>query len=221
MTLTSAELTSATDGRSTLSDTRRNASGTRLAADDLLAVEEPSADAATPASEHDQGELTAGLSRLRRRGSLVATDRWLAFAAGGLLLIGPLFVLAGWYGAAHTTRLFEEIPYLISGGIFGLLLVIVGAACYFGYWLTHLVRSDRQMLDVLVRIEERLSQAPSAAGAAPPAGAAPRLLVATRTGSMFHRPDCQVVAERDPAELRTITLPAAGMEPCRLCAPLA
>ena len=45
-------------------------------------------------------------------------------------------------------------------------------------------------------------------------------VVATKTGSMFHRPECPVVAGRPDDELRKVELPAAGMSPCKLCSPL-
>jgi hypothetical protein len=35
-------------------------------------------------------------------------------------------MLLGWWGAAHTHRQIEQIPYLISGGLIGLGMVIVG-----------------------------------------------------------------------------------------------
>ena len=34
-----------------------------------------------------------------------------------LLAAGVVFVILGWYGAAHTNILTEQIPYLISGGL--------------------------------------------------------------------------------------------------------
>jgi len=42
-----------------------------------------------------------------------------------LLAAGVVFVILGWYGAAHTNILTEQIPYLISGGLLGLGLIIV------------------------------------------------------------------------------------------------
>jgi hypothetical protein len=179
--------------------------------------------AAAPADEAQQ-ELAAGLARLRRRGTLVATERWLLVAGGILLPLGAALVLAGWYGAAHTTRLFEEIPYLLSGGLFGLVLVITGAAFYFGYWLTRMVSNDRQMLEVMLRIESRLEALPlelNAAQTSERTSAAAPTLVATKTGTMYHRSDCQIVADRSANELRRVRLPAPGMSPCKLCAPLA
>ncbi len=42
-------------------------------------------------------------------------------------------------------------------------------------------------------------------------------LVATRTGSLAHLPDCPVVARRD--DLRPVTLQDAGVRPCKMCTP--
>src|SRR5437660_736369 len=79
--------------------------------------DEPIRTAERPAhSEH----LGSALSKVRRRGQLIVTERWLVVAGGILMPLGLVFTLLGWYGAAHTTRLFEQVPYLISGGIIGL-----------------------------------------------------------------------------------------------------
>jgi hypothetical protein len=161
----------------------------------------------------EQDRLAAGLRRVRRATGAVATERWLAVAGGVLMPLGVLLVIFGWYGAAHTTRLFEEIPYLISGGMLGIVVACIGAALYFGYWLTRLVTLARRLLESMARIESGL------AALTAPAGSAREELVATKGGGLYHRPDCSVVAGRARAELRAVTLPAAGLAPCKLCAP--
>jgi hypothetical protein len=174
----------------------------------------------------DEEDLAKGLARLRRRASMAPTDKWLAIAGGVLMPLGVILVFIGWYGASHTTRLFEEIPYLISGGLLGIVLATIGAALYFGYWLTRIVAGERQMIEVLARMEAKLdgADADGNGAALPRAGAAAAspagTFVATRTGTMFHRPDCAVVADRPQNELRTVKLPATSMSPCKLCAPL-
>ena len=180
------------------------------------------ADAEGAAPYVDEEDLAKGLARLRRRAGMVPTDRWLAIAGGVLMPLGVVLVIIGWYGAAHTSRLFEEIPYLISGGLLGIVLSTIGAALYFGYWLTRIVAGERQIVDVLARVEAKLDGAAveTNGGASSAAAASPGTFVATPTGSMFHRPDCPVVADRPDKELRTIKLPASGMSPCKLCAPL-
>jgi hypothetical protein len=180
------------------------------------------AESASPYVAED--DLAKGLSRLRRRADMVPTDRWLAVAGGVLMPLGVVLVIVGWYGASHTTRLFEEIPYLISGGLLGIVLSTIGAALYFGYWLTRIVAGERQIVEVLARVEAKIDAGPvesngSGAGASTAAASA-GAFVATRTGSMFHRPDCPVVADRADKELRRVKLPATGMSPCKLCAPL-
>src|SRR3954447_24791823 len=141
----------------------------------------------------NEEDLAKGLARLRRRASMTPTDRWLAIAGGVLMPLGVILVIIGWYGAAHTTRLFEEIPYLISGGMLGICLAGIGAALYFGYWLTRIVAGERQIVDVLARMEARLDAAGlegngrGAPGGAATSTAATGTFVATRTGTMFHR----------------------------------
>jgi hypothetical protein len=160
-----------------------------------------------------QQRLAAGLRGIRRATGAVATERWLAVAGGVLMPLGVLLVLAGWYGASHTTRLFEEIPYLISGGMLGIVLAAIGAACYFGYWLTRLVDHAGQIVDGLARVEQRLAALEGEDTAVDYA------LVATKGGALYHRPDCSVVAGRPRSELRTVTLPAKGLSACKLCNP--
>ena len=48
-------------------------------------------------------------------------------AAAALLVAGIVIVLLGWYGAANTNILTEQVPYLISGGLLGMALIIVSA----------------------------------------------------------------------------------------------
>ena len=98
------------------------------------------------------------------------------------------------------------------------VLTTVGAALYFGYWFTRLVGTERQVLESLGRIEQRLGGAPVEEPAAPSTNGTS--FVATKTGSMFHRAECPVVAGRPDSELRKVQLPAEGMAPCKLCSPL-
>src|SRR5713226_2044900 len=82
-----------------------------------------------------------GLGRSRRLGGDL--ERLLLIAGGVLIPLGVALIVAGWYGAAHTPRLFEQIPYAISGGILGGALVVTGGFFYFGFWLTTLVHESR------------------------------------------------------------------------------
>jgi hypothetical protein len=178
----------------------------------------------------NQARLADSLAGLRRRTRLVATERWLLVAGSVMVPLGGILVILGWFGASHTGRLFEQIPYMISGGLFGLVLVIAGGFCYFGYWLSRMVSDERQqsnqLLEALVRIEGHLAngsngqaKATASASARAPLSSTRPEFVATTTGSLYHRPDCQVVADRPADELRSVRAGARGRSPCRMCLP--
>src|SRR5262245_60474483 len=123
-------------------------------------------------------EHSAALDRLQRlrdgvrgigRAARPSFERPMLVAGGVLLPLGLVIIFLGWYGAAHTPRLFEQIPYAISGGFLGAALVVAGGFLYFGYWLTQLVHDGRrqsdQLANALGRLEakiEALADAPSA-----------------------------------------------------------
>jgi len=97
-------------------------------------------------------------------------DRRRSRMRNGLGLIGTMLMTAGiaailfaWWGVAHTGYTFEQIPYVVSGGMLGLGLIGVGGFLYFGSWLTKLVEEQRQtahMLRLLLeeRVEERVNR---------------------------------------------------------------
>src|SRR6476620_2506386 len=116
-----------------------------------IAVEPITADARV---EH--ASLADRLSALRRKTGFAVTERTLLTAGSILMPLGAMLVLLGWYGAAHTTRVFEQIPYLIAGGLLGLVLVIAGGFCYFGFFLARILSTNREMLDALLRLEDRV-----------------------------------------------------------------
>ena len=173
-----------------------------------------------------QERLATNVRGLRvPRATFSFSDRWMLVVGGTLLPLGVVLVLLGWYGASHTVLLFEQIPYLISGGLLGLALVMGGGFVYFAYWMTLLVRENRtereDMQAVLLRIEDLLqAQAqPQTRRTAGSSGVRVATeLVATKTGTMMHRPDCVAVDGRD--NLRSVTASTAGLTPCKLCDPL-
>ncbi|MDQ3610481.1 MAG: hypothetical protein M4D85_02535 [Actinomycetota bacterium] len=155
----------------------------------------------------------------------VGLDQLLAVVGSILLPTGLLLILLGWYGAARTPNLFEQVPYLISGGLFGIALVVTGGLTYVLSWVTRAAReqraSARAALDVLDEIRDRLDSAPArprdGSGETIPSRVDPPL-VATAAGRMLHRTGCVVVLSR--ADLHPVTAATPGMQPCRLCDPL-
>ena len=187
---------------------------------DIVSTPTGTTRAASPGHRGEGGRsLTSAMAGVRRKGGVVVTERWLVIAGGIMMPLGAVLVLLAWYGAAHTSRLFEQIPYLISGGVFGLALVVLGAACYFGYWLARLVAAQRDTLGAMLRVEELLSLGGAAIGSvngfAPAAPA--ETFVATKTGSMYHRAECPVVVNRNADDLRVVGPSEDGLTPCGIC----
>src|SRR3954453_16433083 len=71
-----------------------------------------------------------------------------------LLGVGALIILIGWIGVSGTPVVAKQIPYVVSGGIGGVLLAILGA-----YFLgTEELRKDSGRLDRLERMVDELHE---------------------------------------------------------------
>ena len=98
-------------------------------------------------------ELTRRAQGLRRPRRLTGPALLLVGGAVAVAL-GLLLVALGWLGASRTIYVFEQVPYLISGGIFGGCLVVAGSLAYFGYWVTKVHEESRRAADGLERMEQ-------------------------------------------------------------------
>ena len=149
--------------------------------------------------------------------------------AGWLLYgFGALFVLIGYLGISGESVVAKQLPYLISGGIGGILLAILGA-----YVLSiEELRKDGGRLDRMERQIEQLHRAllerPDAPAAPAPAptissptssnGHAHGVLV-VEAGESFHRPGCALVAGKSSTELDHAAASGQGLRPCPVCEP--
>jgi hypothetical protein len=175
------------------------------------------------AAAERQSRLASRVTTLRTRAAAGQLDRWLLIVGGVLLPFGVLLIGLGWLGASRTILPFEQIPYLVSGGLLGIAFVIIGGFVYFAYWQTLLVRDTRaerqELVDALYRIERLLA----GGGLITANGQTPSYddtqLVATENGSMIHRQDCPVVLNRD--NLRAVSAEEPGLRPCSICDPFA
>jgi hypothetical protein len=68
-------------------------------------------------------------------------------AAALAFVVGAIALVVGWHGAAHSSLTAEQIPYLISGAIFGLFAL--GTAGIL--WLSADLRADWEKLDEISR----------------------------------------------------------------------
>src|SRR4051794_20364410 len=174
------------------------------------------------AAAERQSRLATRVRALRTRAGSGQLDRWLLIIGGICLPLGVLLIVLGWLGASRTILTFEQIPYLVSGGLLGLAFVIIGGFVYFAYWQTLLVRDTRserrELLDALGRIERLLSTGVGASNGQQ-SSYDEEQLVATQNGSMIHRQDCPVVLNRD--NLRTVAGDEPNLRPCSICDPFA
>jgi hypothetical protein len=143
---------------------------------------------------------------MKLRWNMLGGKLGLVFCVAGLGLIW-----GGWNGAATYNDIRKQFPYLISGGIAGLALVVIGV----GLMVIQSQRADRVQLEAnlveLRAILERMSGVPASDGVDDAA-----LVVAGPNA--YHRPDCKLVAGRELPRITSDQATAAGLEPCRVCA---
>jgi hypothetical protein len=146
---------------------------------------------------------------------------------GGLLgiaycIAGFVLIFLGWNGTASHDREAEQIPYVVSGGIAGLGLVVVGSALI----VAHSLRTDRVELrgaidDLRAAIERGGAGAPASGGPPQVAGDDSADVESVIAGSdAYHREGCAVVAGQTAAvAMSRAEALAAGLTPCRVCSP--
>lgn len=157
---------------------------------------------------------------------------WLFYGFGALL------VIIGYFGIAGEPIVAKQLPYLISGGIGGILLAILGA-----YFLgIEELRRDSGRLD---RIEKQIEElhrallertdAPADLGghqavghdavSATTAGSNGHgadlpAVVVVDSGESFHRSGCALATGKDAITLTPMSAVERGLRPCPVCEPV-
>jgi hypothetical protein len=150
-----------------------------------------------------------------------------------------VFILLGWYGAAHARVVQQQIPYMVSGSFVGLGCMIVGGLLFWGHWLYRIYDQADLHHEEQQRLLETIAAALLAqrgdgtgAGVAAPLGSstpgagtgtavaeAPTTFYATSSGTVYHRADCAVIAHH-PEDLRVLGPDGTvGLRPCQICSP--
>jgi hypothetical protein len=146
---------------------------------------------------------------------------WILVAAGALLM------LLGYFGVSREAQPGKQIPYLVSGGIGGMFLAVLGA-----YFLgTQELRRDSGRLDRLEQMVHELHLAllrrPDAPdlsatnGQAAETAGGSRRVVAIEGADLYHRVTCTMVAGKDAKAMTPAAARKQGLEPCPLCSPAA
>lgn len=135
----------------------------------------------------------------------------------GFWVLGLAFVLVGWNGAAGANRLEAQFPYFLSGGVFGLCLVVIGTGLVVAGALRRFGTAAEARSEELRRSFEDVLRA-VAVGVTGPSGSE-GLRVSVRNAT-YHEPSCRILDGR--VGLRRIAPDAAaslGFSPCRVCQP--
>jgi hypothetical protein len=94
-----------------------------------------------------------------RRGRSTRNVRKITETIGmSAIVFGFVCILLGWYGASHSPYLYQEIPYLISGGLLGVALVIGGGVMVRCAWSLRQIEEDRRNALAIVRSVDRLER---------------------------------------------------------------
>ena len=139
------------------------------------------------------------------------------YLAIGLVVIGFLLIFLAWNGAAEKDFIQGQFPYLLSGGLTGVGLILCGLT------LAATQSFRRDILSLQDRIEELLESRPAAAPAAPALTAVPTDDdVFVTTGTTYHRTSCRTVQGRAGLDLVTARdIEARELTACRVCRPVA
>ena len=142
------------------------------------------------------------------------------FGGGVALVVIALGILAiglGYNGAAGTPVLAAQFPYLLSGGVLGLSLVILGSSLI----VVRAHREDRARLES--KLDDLIDALGSASlGAGGGADRAPRDLtgLVVAGSASYHVPGCRLVDGReDVSYLTPAEAKARWLSPCRVCQP--
>lgn len=146
------------------------------------------------------------------------------FTAGAILMpLGIIAIFLGWYGVAHTKYQYDQLPYVVSGGLLGLALVFLGGFLYFGAWLarigTEQRESSQKLTDAVLQLVDLVGKQQGVGSATDEDvddGRGAELVLAGN-GSTVHRRDCPLIAHRE--DLRPVSGNDSNLGTCRVCRP--
>jgi hypothetical protein len=140
-----------------------------------------------------------------------------------LVALGALALFLGWYGVSGESLTAKQLPYLVSGGLTGIALVVVASA----FLATEDIRRQLSQVDDLRRkVDDLYSlfvEDMAAPVAAPPVavpGAPTGAVLALPVGTSYHRSDCNLVTGKsEAAAVDAKAVRARKLRPCRICNP--
>ncbi len=139
-----------------------------------------------------------------------------------LCAIGGIVLYLGYDGAATHALVQAQMPYVISGGLFGAALLVIGTVVIGLHVLLRVQADLRTELAETRRSMEEVAEAiarTSVLGSALKVTTNGTVMVA-RGGSSYHRADCKLVTRAGGAKpIPREEAAQAGLVPCRICKP--
>lgn len=121
-----------------------------------------------PTTSSAADRLESGVAELHVPQPSADAESWLLRLGLVLPAIGIVLILVAYQGAANETNVAFQMPYLFSGGLLGVALILCGLALYlrfslarlFRFWMARQVleqqaQTDR-LLAALARVEDAL-----------------------------------------------------------------
>ncbi|QIK75319.1 hypothetical protein [Nocardioides piscis] len=141
------------------------------------------------------------------------------FWAGAVLLpLGLVVIVLGWYGAANTPYQYDQLSYLVSGGLLGLGLTFCGGFLYFGAWLARIAsdqkEASKRLADTLLVLADVTSRSATTRDDGVDVSALP---VTAGDGTTMHRRDCALISHRE--DLHPVGEHNTHLTACRVCKP--
>jgi len=143
-----------------------------------------------------------------------------------LAALGALALFLGWYGVSGEALTSKQLPYLVSGGLTGIALVVVASA----FLATEDIRRQLSRVDDLQRKVDDLyslfvdelatTPQPDATSLAIAASPDSDAVVALPAGSSYHRASCALAAGKAEAvAVDAKAIRARKLRACRVCDP--
>ncbi len=109
---------------------------------------DPTADASpTDDGSSRRARFRTSVSRLADRSTSQDLVRWMLIPGSLLVLVGFVAIGLGWMGASETAREIEQVPYLISGGLIGLAMIVLGGLLLMSTFWVAVLRKLQQEAD--------------------------------------------------------------------------
>ena len=143
--------------------------------------------------------------------------------AGWIFIVaGMLLVLAGYLGVSRESVVAKQVPYIVSGGIGGIVAAVFGT-----YLLaTSELRRDSGRLDRLELMVgdlhgALLRRSDASPGDAPSDnGKGSSTLLALPGGESYHRAGCPMLDDKSASKITAAAARKRNLKPCPLCEPV-